>query len=112
MINDRIKSGDADKKIPKPEISIIKNGDSIYKPGMKTYFVETKEGKESDSSGVLQTGKMKTITETVCICDRVCTCNPQCSCQGNCSCNKVCSCQSNRITSCTCNKVCTCNPVH
>ena len=129
MNDDRIKSQDADKKLPKPEVYIVKDGDSVFKPGMKTYFVDTKDDSDdsfSESSGSIYTGKQTVITETVCVCDKVCTCNPQCSCesdcscdsvctcQSNCSCDSVCSCQSNysSYSSCSCNQVCSCVPVH
>lgn len=131
MNDDRIKSQDADKKLPKPEVYIVKDGNSVFKPGMKTYFVDTKDDSDSgsyssESSGSIYTGKQTVITETVCVCDKVCTCNPQCSCendcscdsvctcQSNCSCDSVCSCQSNysSYSSCSCNQVCSCVPVH
>ena len=127
MNDDRVKSQDSNKKLPKPEVSIVKNGKSVFKPGMKTYFVETKSSKsDTSSSGKLYTGEMKTVTETVCVCNKVCTCNPQCSCESHCSCDARCSCESNCTCDsqcscesnsgsgsyCSCNKVCSCVPVH
>ena len=112
MNDDRIKSQDADKKLPKPEVYIVKDGDSVFKPGMKTYFVDSKDdsSSSSESSGSIHTGKQKTITETVCVCNKVCTCNPQCSCENDCSCDSVCSCNSvcTCESNCSCNSVCTC----
>ena len=60
MNDDRIKSEDAEKKLPKPEVYIIRNGDAVFKPGMKTWFVETRQDAQDGSiSGEVkgQTGK-------------------------------------------------------
>ena len=102
MNDDRIKSDDAEKKLPKPEIYIIRNGDAVFKPGMKTWFVETREEKVTESGGAVKGSTGNTVTSTVCICNKVAvpTAKP-------CSCNKV-----SGGSYCSCNKVCTCKPVH
>ena len=117
MNDDRIKSDDAGKKLPKPEVYIVRNGDAVFKPGMKTWFVESKEDRQAEGGYVAgQTGKV--VTGTVCVCNKVCTCNTVCTCEavcpcvGNCSCQSTCSCQSVGRT-CSCNpRHCTCVPVH
>ena len=87
-------------KIPQPEIFIIVEGKSIYKPGMKSVFVEA-----DDSVSI---GKQKRLTEGV-----YCTCNPVCTCESVpvCSCNAVRKSSSN---GCSCNsqRGCSCAPVH
>ncbi len=119
MNDDRIKSEDAEKKLPKPEIYIVRNGDAVFKPGMKTWFVETREGPQPDGAGAGsvsgRTGKV--VTGTVCVCNKVCTCEAVCACVGHCACNNVCTCQSVcsclSVGRCTCNpRHCTCVPVH
>ena len=94
--DDRFKDRDADVRLPKPLIKILKDGESVYKPGMKTYLAgeTTKDGKKDqgikDSKGLVVAG-------TICTCNTVCTCNTQrasCSCNsyhssGGCSCNPV-----------------------
>ena len=76
MPDDRLTSADAEKKLPKPEVYIVRNGEAVFKPGMKTWFVETKESKETDGSGVVhgQTGVV--VGGTVCTCNKVCSCVP------------------------------------
>ena len=135
MPDDRLSSNEADKKLPQPEVYIVRNGDAVFKPGMKTWFVETRRGGNSDSSGVMRDGSGSVIRANVCTCNPFCTCeatcscNPQCSCQPVCSCDSVCSCNpvcSCQVTCscqltcscqttgggyiCTCNLVCVCNP--
>ena len=118
MPDDRLTSDDAEKKLPKPEVYIVRNGEAVFKPGMKTWVVETRESGNAGGSGTVhgQTGVV--VGGTVCTCDQVCTCNKVCSCQTTCtcqttcSCQKTCSCQSTGGTYCSCNKVCSCVPVH
>ena len=70
MNDDRIKSEDAGKKLPKPEVYIVRSGDAVFKPGMKTWFVETREDQQPGGGTVAgQTGK--TVTSTVCVCNKV-----------------------------------------
>ena len=109
MPDDRIKSPDAEKKLPKPEVYVIRDGETVFKPGMKTWFAE-----EDDGSGIIGTvrgGSGEIVGGTVCTCDRVCTCASYstCSCQSY----STCSCQSvGSGTYCSCNRVCSCVPVH
>ena len=112
MNNDRIQSGDADKKLPKPEVYIVSDGKEVFKPGMKTWFVDSRKETDKKSGGVRgQDGTV--VGGTVCTCNKVCTCNPMCNCHPHCSCQATCSClKVGGGTRCTCNKVCTCVPVH
>ena len=130
MANDRIDpsllEGNA---LPKPEVEIIIDGQSVRKPGMKTYFVEVDgagNAKKEVHTGV-------TAIETICTCDTVpvrecdcesvtvCTCDSEwscetdliCTCDSECSCDPHCSCESVGGGSyCSCNPYCTCVPVH
>ena len=117
--DDRIKKSSPGDKLPKPEIRIIKDGDSFFKPSMKTFFVDE----------VSPEGKTNQVTfgGTYCSCNSVCTCNPvvTCTCVGYVSApvaapapstnrpSNPCSCVSYRSSGggCSCNKVCTCVPV-
>ncbi len=136
MPDDRLTSEDADKKLPKPEVYIIRSGKAVFKPGMKTWFVETKETSDQSETGVVhgQTGVVVGGTfcscnkvcscnsvctcesvcncQVTCSCESVCSCQVTCSCQTTCSCQVTCSCQTTGSTYCTCNKVCSCVPVH
>ena len=113
---DQVVSG----KIPKPEISIIVEGNKLYKPGMKSVFVEEEGTVTVGDVTSIEKGDNKTIRagsycscnsvtyctcNTVCTCESVCTCQAVCSCVGHCSCNQVCSCDGH----CSCNQVCTCD---
>lgn len=99
-------------KLPKPEVEIIVDGDSVLKPGMKTYFVRLDDSGETKKE--VHAGK--TVFGSVCTCDMVCTCENVCSCVSyvSCSCQsyQTCSCNSQGYYSCSCNKVCSCVPVH
>ena len=84
-------------KIPQPEISIIVDGKNIFKPGMKSVFIEA-----DDSVTV---GDRKQLVGGVyCSCNTVCTCQSVtvCSCQGVCGCNSQCSCNSHSAQGCSC----------
>ena len=88
---------DDESKVPQPVVSIIVDGKNIYKPGMKSVFVE------ADNS--VTVGERKNLVGAVyCTCNSVCTCESVtiCSCQG------VCSCNSQRSYS----SGCSCAPVH
>ena len=76
MPDDRLSSKDAEKKLPQPEVYIVRNGEAVFKPGMKTWFVESREDQQPERGGsvVGQTGR--TVTSTVCVCNKVCTCKP------------------------------------
>lgn len=122
--NDRIKKSDAPNKLPKPEIKIIMDGNSFYKPTMKTFFVD--EVGDDGAAKEITFGGTYCSCNSVCTCESVsvCTCNPvaTCSCVSHrvtttpntCSTHRPssCSCVSFRGSgSCSCNKVCTCVPV-
>ncbi len=104
---------DGSAKIPQPEISIIVDGNQIYKPGMKSIFIENSEevtvSSHNDTqieSGYCSCNAVTFCTcNTVCTCEGVCTCESVCSCVGHCSCNQVCTCDNH----CSCDQVCTCN---
>jgi len=86
--------------LPKPQVHIIVDGNSIYKPGMKTVFAET--------DGIVEevSGSCPTDSESFCQCDVVytkklvpslgvvCTCEAYtpCSCEDHCTCQNVDSC--------------------
>jgi hypothetical protein len=117
--------------LPKPHIEIIVDGNKVYKPGMKTYFVED-SGEDASISSSLASGAV--YTEQVCSCDTVvvhsyaplrdsgeingvaCTCNSQCSCEAFCTCNSDCSCVSYSSGggggTVSCGSPCACVPVH
>ena len=111
MPDDRLQSEEAEKKLPKPEVYIVKNGETVFKPGMKTWFVETRKKQKKNGSGKVygQTGTV--VGGTACTCDKVCTCN-KVKTKKTCSCQSTCSCQKTGGTYCSCNKVCSCVPVH
>jgi hypothetical protein len=91
-------------RLPKPEISIIVDGQSIYKPGMKTFFVEQDNSALSGSQDSQPIGSIRNNQSIVmgeyCTCDTVlvkrpdyegiggtyCACDPHCSCQSANSC--------------------------
>ncbi len=118
--DDRALSEASDKALPKPQIQIIVDGKSIFKPGMKTYFVE--DG--AASSDEAPDGK---IVGTSCSCDTVVSTHLICTCESvsTCSCvghtttvvcpahgigtggGTICSCQS-----VSCGSPCACIPVY
>lgn len=126
--NDRDDDGPSDGVLPKPHIEIILDGNSIYKPGMKTFFVQEGDDKTAlvSSDGV--------VGGEFCTCDVVytstssCACNSHCSCEDVCNCDSyiacscdrqssTCSCVSYTSTVCSCQSVscgspCACVPVH
>ncbi|MDR3308047.1 MAG: hypothetical protein LBS58_04025 [Coriobacteriales bacterium] len=130
--NDREPSGENPSALPKPQIEIIVDGSSIYKPGMKSFFINEDDETATISSlgeGVI-TGEFCTCdvvyttlpgSTTVCSCDTVCACEGVCNCVSyvSCSCDGdySCSCVSYTSTSCSCQSVscgspCACVPVH
>ncbi|MCL2337066.1 MAG: hypothetical protein FWC60_06565 [Firmicutes bacterium] len=121
-------------KIPQPEISIIVAGNKIFKPGMKSVFIEDDDtvtiGQETD---IVNGGAYCSCNAVqFCSCNTVCTCESvgasaagsslgQCSCNQVCSCDPHCSCESHcgSYSSCTCQSrssgggsYCSCVPVH
>lgn len=102
-VNDRIKKSNPDAKVPKPEVEIIVDGKSLYKPGMKTYFADDIDGNANVGNAV--------FAGTYCSCDMVCTCQNVCSCVGHCSCNSVTTCTCNKVQTCSCVSKPTCSCV-
>ena len=100
MPDDRLSSADAEKKLPQPEVYIVRNGEAVFKPGMKTWFVETRENADSETTGVVHGQSGIVVGGTVCSCNLICTCNSQCSCQstGNRNTIRICRCIPVRIT--------------
>ena len=125
--NDRLggeESGTYAGKLPIPEVSIIVDGNRIFKPGMKTVFVEDDQEvaiRSAPPDDVSVVGgeycTCNTVTvctcNAVCTCQAVCTCESVCSCVGHCSCNQVCTCESvcSCVGHCSCNQVCSCENV-
>ena len=120
--NDRALNAPDGKSLPKPQIEIIVDGNTVFKPGMKTYYIKDSESRNTQVMG------------EYCSCDTVCTCNTVCTCESVCTCQTVCGCVSYTIptgpktptvpntpskpgTTCTCQSVscgspCACVPVH
>ncbi len=134
VFNDRVLATGSDASLPKPQIEIIVDGNSVFKPGMKTYFVDDydEERKEYTTQVVGEYCACDTVltTYTVCTCEHVCTCNAVCSCEAYtactcdsvCTCESVCSCDGYQSCSCvgntgggqwvSCGSPCACVPVH
>lgn len=135
--NDRALSEGSDDALPKPQISIIVDGNSVFKPSMKTFFVDDydKSDKEYKTKvmGTYCSCDMVASTHTVCTCNSVCTCEAVakpttptetvCSCDSVCTCLAVCSCDGYQSCSCeshtsggggyvSCGSPCACVPVH
>jgi hypothetical protein len=124
--NDREPQKEDDTLLPKPQIEIIVDGNGIYKPGMKTFFIEAGEVDE-DGEAVISSQSTEVISGEFCTCDVVyttvpsssteCTCDPFCTCENNCSCVSYTAPSSNSSSSCSCQSVscgspCACVPVH
>lgn len=103
---------DKSAKLPQPEISIIVDGNKIFKPGMKSVFIDddkdvviSSDNNTQTVAGYCSCNSVNICScNTVCTCEGVCTCESVCSCVGHCSCNQVCSCENH----CSCDQVCTC----
>lgn len=114
--NDRELDEGGGDVLPKPQIEIIVDGNQVFKPGMKTYFVEDDTDGSGEFDGV--------ITGTYCTCDTVAVTHTICTCEHVCTCESVCSCvaytapsSSGSSSLCTCQSVscgspCACVPVH
>ena len=108
--DDRVLASEDETALPKPQIQIIVDGKSVFKPGMKTYFVDD----NADSSGSAGTGK---IAGTYGSCDTVVSTHLVCTCESVCSCvgYSTCSCVGNKSTGggrVSCGAPCACVPVH
>ena len=136
--DDRALSKGSDKALPKPQIEIIVDGNSVFKPSMKTYFVDDyNKGTHEFESKVMGTYcSCDTVVSThvVCTCDTVatpaaptpgeatptetvCTCDAECTCQDVCSCDGYQSCSCVSVSSgggglVSCGAPCACVPVH
>lgn len=123
MYNDRIDLGvSSQDSLPKPEVKIILNGNSLYKPGMKTYFVED----DSESASIGTGHSENVVTGVYCSCNKVevsnanlvCSCNPYNSCPSNCSCNAYTATTATTKSNSgggawvPCTAPCSCVPVH
>lgn len=123
--DDRALSEASDVALPKPQIQIIVDGKNIFKPGMKTYFVES----DTESSGAgtgTGTGVDAKVEGTYCSCDTVVSTHLICTCESVSTCSCVghtvvspCACVMNTSggTVCTCQAVscgspCACVPVY
>ncbi|MDO4807556.1 MAG: hypothetical protein Q4A07_09925 [Coriobacteriales bacterium] len=132
--DDRALTKGSDEALPKPQIEIIVDGNSVFKPSMKTYFVDDYDDVdhefESKIMGTYCSCDLVVSTHTVCTCLAVCTCDTVatptetvCSCDAVCSCENVCSCDGYQSCSCesvssggggtvSCGAPCLCVPVH
>ncbi len=129
------------KALPKPHVKIIVDGQSIFMPGMKTYFVD-----DDQKSGVIGHVDKKTASNkgkkvvggTYCSCNTVlvssrridtygssgpsgsgssyggstCSCDTVNPCPGNCGCVSYTSSGSGGGGSVSCGSPCACVPVH
>ncbi len=112
--NDRALNEPSDDALPKPQIEIIVDGNSVFKPSMKTYFVDEYDEEKSEYSsqvmGTYCTCDMVTSTHTVCTCLSVCTCDAVATptpVVTPCTCDAVAT-PTPIVTPCTCDSVCTC----
>lgn len=118
--DDRIPDVYADVRLPKPQVVIIRDGESVYKPGMKTYLAGVPEGETEDREGSdkgIKGSEGRTVGGVICTCNSVCTCNTQSTCSCNTHTHSTCTCNTQRSCSCNNNRgggyrVCSCNPVH
>lgn len=136
--DDRALSKGSDKALPKPQIEIIVDGNSVFKPSMKTYFVDDYNNGthefESKVMGTYCSCDTVVSTHVVCTCDTVatpaapapgeatptetvCTCDAECTCQDVCSCDGYQSCSCVSVSSgggglVSCGAPCACVPVH
>ncbi|MDO4797156.1 MAG: hypothetical protein Q4A01_03950 [Coriobacteriales bacterium] len=114
--NDRALTEESPDALPKPQIHIIVDGNSVFKPSMKTYFVDEYKEKtkkyETKVMGTYCSCDMVTSTHTVCTCLAVCTCDAHKT-----PTTTVCTCESIGVptvpnqTTCSCDSVCTCESV-
>ena len=112
--DDRALAQGSDEALPKPQIEIIVDGNSVFKPSMKTYFVDDyNKGTHEFESKVMGTYcSCDTVvsTHTVCTCDTVATPAPSGSTHTVCTCDAVAT-PAPTETVCTCDAECTCEDV-
>lgn len=111
--NDRALTEASDDALPKPQIQIIVDGNSVFKPSMKTYFVDEYDEKDTEYSsqvmGTYCSCDLVVSKHTVCTCLAVCTCDSHTApTQTTCTCDTV---TTPTETTCTCDSVCTCESV-
>ena len=89
--NDRALDEAREDVLPKPQLEIIVDGNSVFKPGMKTYFVDEygDDGYVTHVMGEYCSCDTVLSTHVVCTCEHVCTCERVCSCVGYQSCSCV-----------------------
>ena len=119
--DDRALTKQDDTAVPKPQIAIVVDGKSIFKPSMKTYFVDDINSSNDEAQGK--------VVGTYCSCDTVVSTHLICTCESvsTCSCVKhtpttnPCSCVSYKagggtgVCSCqsvSCGSPCACIPVY
>lgn len=112
--NDRALTEGSDDVLPKPQIDIIVDGNRVFKPGMKTFFVD-----EYDTDDEEYVGK---VMGEYCSCDTVTSTHVVCTCLSVCTCESVCSCLTYQKPTSTnsgtgtrtvsCGSPCACVPVH
>ena len=104
MPDDSIDANVREAELPAPRVSVVRDGESIYKPGMKTWFVESAD-RGGNVRGTVSGGRVcecNAVTarynpdtnETVCGCLSVFQGHrpvntPGCSCDAICACYKV-----------------------
>lgn len=93
--NDRALHEGDNAALPKPQIEIIVDGNSVFKPGMKTYFVDDYKNGEGEYVGK--------VMGVYCSCDTVVSTHVVCTCEAVCTCESVCSCLAYQSTVCTAN---------
>ncbi len=114
--NDRSLSEGASDALPKPQLQIIVDGNSVFKPSMKTYFVDEYDKKKheytSQVMGTYCSCDMVVSKHTVCSCLAVCTCDADTKpTQKVCTCDAVATPTKPTETVCSCDSVCTCESV-
>ena len=112
--DDRPKKEESGPSFEEPEIYLIISGKKFPRPGLETYFADTKPG----SSG---TCGCAPVVGMFCSCNKVrkCSCVPVCTCQAACGCvAHKCSCVDHQGCSCDSHQSggtvtgCRCAPVH
>ena len=124
--NDRALTEPQKDALPKPQIEIIIDGNSVFKPGLKTFFVDDYVRESGTFTGKVMgeycTCDTVLVPYTVCTCESVCSCNLVCTCESVCTCEYVCNCDGHVTCSCvgntssgtwvSCGAPCACVPVH
>ncbi|MBR3328671.1 MAG: hypothetical protein IKG22_15260 [Atopobiaceae bacterium] len=102
--DDRALAQGSDEALPKPQIEIIVDGNSVFKPSMKTYFVDDYDKKKHEFE--------TQVMGTYCSCDTVVSTHTVCTCLSVCTCDAVATpTPAPTETVCTCDSVATPTPV-